>query len=77
VIAWDAGAVSETLQGGGVLVRDTSPQVVGELIARVIGDPALREAVLETQRPVARALEATDFGALLLERLSPLLGPAA
>ncbi len=77
VIAWDAGAVSETLQGGGVLVRDASPRVVGELIARLLGDPALREAVLETQRPVARGLETTDFGALLLDRLSPVLGSSA
>lgn len=77
VIAWDAGALAETLQGGGVLVRDASPLVVGELIARVLEDPALRAAVLETQRPVARRLETTDFSALLLERLSPVLGPSA
>ena len=62
--------VAEQLDG------DLDP-VVGELIARVLEDPALRAAVLETQRPVARRLETTDFSALLLERLSPVLGPSA
>lgn len=74
VIALDAGAVAETLRGGGVLVQNPAPPLIGELIARLLGDRSLREAVLETQRPLAHSIRATDFGALLLGGLAPVLG---
>jgi glycosyltransferase involved in cell wall biosynthesis len=77
VIAFDAGAVRETLRGGGVLLTDKRPELVAELIESLVADPALRAAVLASQ---ARALEqvlGVDHGALLLERLGPVLGRAA
>lgn len=49
VIALDAGAVRETLCGGGVLIRDLRIDEIAELIDAVVEDDALRASVLETQ----------------------------
>jgi glycosyltransferase involved in cell wall biosynthesis len=75
VMAYDAGAVRETLRGGGVLLRDKPPAGVAALVHRVIADETLRAQVLETQERAIAAVRATDFGALLLERLAPVLQP--
>jgi L-malate glycosyltransferase len=74
VVAYDAGAVRETLRGGGLLIQDKRPDVVAELVSQVLTDEILREGVLETQRRALADLRATDFGALLADRLAPVLG---
>lgn len=73
VVAYAAGAVPDTLRGGGLLLREKEPHVVAELLHDVVHDPALRRAVLATQARAVAGLRATDFGALLLERLGPVL----
>jgi L-malate glycosyltransferase len=73
VIAYDAGAVRDTLRGGGVLLREKRVEVVAELIARVVTDAAFRQAVLATQARAIEAVRATDFGALLRSLLTPVL----
>ncbi len=73
VIAYAAGAVAETLRGGGILLRDKAPELVAELVDGVIRDGALRSSVLQSQRRAMDAVRATDFGALLRERLRPVL----
>jgi glycosyltransferase involved in cell wall biosynthesis len=73
VVAYAAGAVAETLRGGGVLLHDKSPELVAEVLQAVLTRPGMREAILEGQRQVMERLRATDFGALLLERLAPVL----
>jgi glycosyltransferase involved in cell wall biosynthesis len=76
VVAYAAGAVAETLRGGGVLLRDKSrPEETAELVHAVLSDSSLRAAVLETQARAIAEIRATDFGALLRERLAPVLGP--
>jgi hypothetical protein len=77
VIAFDAGAVRETLDGGGVLLREKPPELVAGLLDELVTNAALRESVLETQRRSIARLRATDFGAVLLDRLSPLLAEGA
>jgi len=74
VIAYDAGAVRETLRGGGVLLREKEPAVVAALMHRVLTDDALRAHVLKTQAGAMAQVRGTDFGALLLDRLAPVLG---
>lgn len=75
VVAYAAGAVPETLRGGGVLLRDKSrPEATAELVHAVLTDPALRTAVLATQTRAIAEIRATDFGALLRDRLAPVLG---
>jgi len=76
VVAYDAGAVRETLRGGGVLLRQKDPATVAGLVHRLITDGLLRARVLETQDRALAEVRATDFGALLLERLAPVLEPA-
>jgi L-malate glycosyltransferase len=73
VLAYDAGAVAETLRGGGVLLKDKPPQEVAELVHRVRTDPALRRSVLATQERALREVRAIDFGGLLRDRLAPVL----
>jgi glycosyltransferase involved in cell wall biosynthesis len=73
VIAFDAGAVAETLGGGGILIDAKDPVEVAALIDRVLTDDALKSAVLRTQERALAALRAVDFGALLRERLAPVL----
>ena len=77
VIAFDAGAVRETLDGGGVLLREKAPELLAGLLDELVTNAALRESVLETQRRSIARLRATDFGAVLLDRLSPLLAEGA
>jgi glycosyltransferase involved in cell wall biosynthesis len=77
VVAYEAGAVRETLRGGGLLLSDKSPEVVAELIARVAEDGPLRRAVLGTQERALASVHGIDFGRLLLERLEPMLAAAA
>ncbi len=74
VIAYDAGAVRETLLGGGVLVEGAKrPDELAALVDAVVRRPDLRQAVLASQERALARLRATDFRALLLDRLAPVL----
>lgn len=73
VIAFDAGAVRETLRGGGLLLREKPPELVAELVHEVVTNHALRGELLESQRRAIAAVRGLDFRALLLERLAPVL----
>jgi len=75
VIAYDAGAVRETMKGGGILLKEKQPEVVAELIRDVLTDGALKRSVLATQARAVEEIRGTDFGALLHDRLRPVLGP--
>jgi glycosyltransferase involved in cell wall biosynthesis len=73
VIAYDTGAVRETLRGGGLLLQDKSPDLVAELLDRVTHGGPLRRAVLESQGRAIAGIRATDFGEVLRERLEPVV----
>jgi L-malate glycosyltransferase len=74
VVAYDAGAVRETLRGGGVLLREKRPELVAEVLAQLTRGSALRRATLAGQAKAIGEIRATDFGTLLRERLAPVLG---
>ena len=76
VLAYDAGAVRETLHGGGVLLKEKRPEHVAELVYQILHDAGLRQRILATQERAIREVRDTDFGALLLDRLSPVLDVA-
>jgi glycosyltransferase involved in cell wall biosynthesis len=76
VVAYDAGAVRETLRGAGILLEDKDPEVVAEVLWRVRQDGLLRRSVLASQQRAMSELRRTDFGALLRERLAPVLDAA-
>lgn len=69
VVACDAGAMAETLDGAGVLLRDRDPVVVAEVLARLVHDHALRAAVVGGQRERLRRFEQRDAGRELLALL--------
>ncbi len=73
VIAYDAGAVWETLRGGGLLLQDKRPEVVADLLDRLTRGGDLRRAVLASQSKAIAGIRSTDFGALLQERLKPVI----
>lgn len=64
VVARDAGAVAETLGGGGVLLPDGDPRLAAEAIDAVLGDPELRARL---RAGAADALARVEPGAV--ERL--------
>ena len=74
VMAYDAGAVRETLRGGGIAPRRRRAGDRGRARGRPRGrqDPCA-EAVLATQARAMREIRQVDFGALLMERLAPVL----
>ena len=76
VVAYDAGAVRETLDGAGVLLERKDPDEVAELLWRLRPDGALRAAVLAGERRALARLQATDYGALVQDRLAPVLDAA-
>jgi len=74
VVAFDAGAVAETLRGAGVLLKDKSPELVAELMGEILANAAVRARLVEGQERVLRDLKAVDFDRLLLSTLAPVLG---
>ena len=69
VIAFDAGAVRETLQGGGILLTEKQPEVLAELLGMVLGDAGFREAVLKTQARALARIRSVDIGEQLDQAL--------
>lgn len=65
VIALDAGAVRETLNGGGVLLTEKRPEEVAELVGMAMSDQGLRAAVLQTQEQALAKIRSVDIGARL------------
>jgi glycosyltransferase involved in cell wall biosynthesis len=74
VMAYDAGAVAETLDGAGLLLRDKRPEQAAELLQRLVADTPLRRSVLEGQARRLERLRAQDMRARVLEALAPVLG---
>jgi len=65
--------VRETMKGGGILLKEKRPEFVAELIHDVLTNEALRRSVLATQARAVEQIRRTDFGALLRDRLRPVL----
>jgi L-malate glycosyltransferase len=74
VVAFEAGAVGETLAGAGLTLREKDPVQVAAAIDAVVADALVRQAVLASQASVAARLLATDFAGLLKDRLTPVIG---
>jgi glycosyltransferase involved in cell wall biosynthesis len=77
VMAYDAGAVAETLDGAGVLLREKQPAVAAELLHRLARDTPVRRAVLEGQAGRLARWRARDVRAEVREALAPVLGDLA
>jgi glycosyltransferase involved in cell wall biosynthesis len=77
VLAYDAGAVGETLLGAGVLLKEKRPEILAEVMGQILADPSLHRSILASQARRIGELRKTDYGALLQERLARVLDPPA
>lgn len=73
VVAYAAGAVPETLDGAGVLVREKRFDLIAETLGRVAEDEPLRLAILKGQCERLARYEKQDLAADLRRFLGPLL----
>ncbi len=73
VVAYAAGAVPDTLDGAGVLVREKRFDLIAEVLGRVTEDDPLRKAILRGQRERLARYEKQDLAADLRRFLAPLL----
>jgi glycosyltransferase involved in cell wall biosynthesis len=73
VVAYAAGAVPETLDGAGVLVREKDFPSMAEMAAAAARPGALRTALLARQRERLAAYTARDLAGELRDCLQPLL----
>ena len=77
VVAFDAGAVAETLGGAGVLLGDKSPMAVAAAVGRVLGDGVLRGRLAAAGRRRAAELAPEAAAGVYAEALAPLLAQRA
>jgi glycosyltransferase involved in cell wall biosynthesis len=73
ILAYEAGAVPETLDGAGVLFARKDFAQVAEMMGRLVRDDAFRGAVLRKQRDRLTAYEHRDLAGELKKHLAPLL----
>jgi glycosyltransferase involved in cell wall biosynthesis len=73
IVAYDAGAVGETLAGTGVLLGTLDALVAAEAVHRVMADQALGRQLRERQQSRAAELDAFDRDAALLSVLRPVI----
>ncbi len=72
VVAYDAGAVAETMNGGGVLVREKNFFKIAALCHEILSRPKLQAALLARQRQALGKYRRQRTGAILLEYLRGL-----
>jgi len=75
VLAYAAGAVPETLDGAGVLIKEKRFDLVAEMLGRLVHDETLRDAVLAKQRERVDIYEHRDLETELRAHLAPLIEP--
>jgi len=73
ILAHDAAAVPETLDGVGILFREKRFDLIAEMMGRLVRDPALRYAVIHGQRERLGRYEKRDMATELRQYLAPLL----
>jgi glycosyltransferase involved in cell wall biosynthesis len=73
ILAYAAGAVPETLDGAGVLVRGKNYPLIAELMGELIRNQPLRTAVIARQRRRLAAFRNRDYEAEIRAHLAPLL----
>jgi glycosyltransferase involved in cell wall biosynthesis len=74
VVARDAGAVAETLGGGGVLLPDGDPRLAAEALDAVLGDPSLRERLHRGAAAAVARVEPEMVEARLRATIGLMLG---
>ena len=67
-MAFDAGAVAETLAGAGILIQEKSFDRIAEMAYQLVNDESLGERVVAGQhRMLRRRMESRDEEELLMD----------
>lgn len=74
IVAFDAGAVAETLGGAGLVLRDKSPVSVAAAVERILADTDLRDALAAAGAARLAAFDLDRTRAGLRTALLPLVG---
>lgn len=69
VVAFDAGAVAETMNGGGVLLKDKDPFRTAALLDKVMGDQGLRSRLIESGRTALAKYSRDNVQRILMEHV--------
>ena len=73
VLAYNAAAVGETMNGGGILLDDKDPTLVAATLDRVLADERFRTVILTSQAQTLRAARSIDFDRLLESHIETAL----
>ncbi len=77
VIAFNAGAVAETMAGGGLLIKKKDPLRIASLMDIVLRDSSLRERLVNHQKTVLKQFSRERTGEILLGHLAPMIQSSA
>jgi len=69
VVAFDAGAVAETMNGGGVLLREKDPFRTAALVDRVVSDKDLRSRLVASGRTALAKYRLENVRRVLMEHI--------
>lgn len=72
VVAFNAGAVKETMNKGGILVNDKNYINMAALIDNILRDPGLKKKILDSQQRSLKKYFKNETGQILLKYLEEL-----
>jgi len=73
VLAYSAGAVPETLDGAGILVKEKQFDLIAEMTGKVISDSQFRSDIITGQRQRLKRYEDLNLEQVLRNQLQPIL----
>jgi len=74
IVAFDAGAVADTLDGAGVLVREKDHQSIAEMIDLLFTDESLRSRIIQVQDERLKYFKNTgELEARLLDKITSIM----
>ena len=73
VVAFNAGAVAETMNGGGLLVNQKDYVQVAAVIDRILTDNKLKQNLLDSQNQALQKYRKNRTGKILLEHIQKLV----
>ena len=74
VIAYDAGAVEETMNGGGILLREKSFPRTAALIDRIVRDGDFRKRIVSGQKQALAKYRTENISRILMDHINGVIG---
>jgi glycosyltransferase involved in cell wall biosynthesis len=73
VVGFDAGAVGETMNGGGVLLREKDPLPVASLLDVLVRDQGLRQSVIQGQLKALERFSRANVSRILFQHIEEVV----